>query len=75
MFNDEVRPVAHPGLPPNTTGLTDQAKQRVMAAYAEKLDAHVGWLMTLDASRLSVAEAQLLAAEVLRSGREEGWLR
>jgi hypothetical protein len=74
-YAEELKPVAHPGPPPNITILTEAAGQRAMAAYEARHDAHVAWVMSRPAGSWSAEEKQAVLGQILRSGRDEGWMR
>jgi hypothetical protein len=74
-YAEELKPVAHPGPPPNITILTEAAGQRAIAPYEARLDAHVAWVMSRPAVSWSAEEKQAVLGQILRVGRTEGWLR
>ena len=74
-YTDALKPAAHPGPPPNITILTEAARQRAMATYEARLDAHVAWVMSRRAGSWSAEEKQAVLGQILRSGRDEGWIR
>jgi len=56
---------------PNVTGLTDDARNKVQAAYDRQMDAHVAYLMTKKSSTLTKDEQETLGREVGRYFREQ----
>ncbi len=60
LRGDKPAEVAHPGEPPSTRGMNEEAAAKVIADYEKKLDAHVAHLLSKPSGTLTAAEQATL---------------
>jgi hypothetical protein len=68
---DNPAEVAHPGEPPTTKGMNEDAARKVTGDYDAKLQAYGGYLLSKPAGALTQAEQRFMWAELGKLRRGE----